>query len=112
MGFPQEFPKSAVNTLLKYKEQDAGHFALAAYELVGYGLGNYFGDVKYFAALDFGTVAVIAEGAEAIEKVKAKAKELKGAGVPTFLIILQLLAEFGPVILKLVKNLRELINKA
>jgi hypothetical protein len=110
MPFPTEFPKEAVGVLLHAKDQDTAHIALAGYELVGFGLGLVFGDVKPLASLDFSSMTTLAEGADAATKITARAKELKKSGLATFAIILKLLAEFGPVVLDLVNKIKDLLK--
>jgi hypothetical protein len=111
MPFPKDFPKEALHALMTVKEQDQSHIVLAAYELLGYGLHFYYGDVMWLAGLDFDTLSKFAEGADLAAKIQTRARELKGSGVGVFLIIMKLLAEFGPVILKLAQAIRELFKK-
>lgn len=50
-SFPTEFPQLAAQTLIQgmlhSDKRDSGRMALAGYELLGFGLFKYFGDVKY-----------------------------------------------------------------
>lgn len=51
--FPTEFPTMAAQVLIQsmlHKDSaDKGRMALAGYDLLGFGLFKYFGDVKYMA---------------------------------------------------------------
>lgn len=111
MPFPTDYPKDAIAVVLTPKTNDAAHVALAAYEVLGFALGQYFGDVKFHAGLDFETLSKVAEGADLAAKVQTRALELKASGVGVFVIILKLVAEFGPVIFKLAQSIRALLNK-
>lgn len=108
MAFPTTFPKEAINALLTFKQQDPAHISLAAYEVIGYGLKLYFGDVAWLAGLDFETLSKLGEGADLAAKIQARAIQLKAGGMGTFLIIFKLLVEFGPVILQLADAIRNL----
>lgn len=50
-GFPTEFPTQAaqvfVQAVLNKETRDVGRMALAGYDMLGFGLFKYFGDVKY-----------------------------------------------------------------
>lgn len=51
--FPDQVPSVALSQLVKFalnQDRDAGRLALALYELLGFGLHKYFGDVKYLVA--------------------------------------------------------------
>jgi hypothetical protein len=112
MAFQKDFPKEAVHALASFGDQPAELLALAGYEVLGYGLGLYFGtDVKYPAALDFATLSKLAEGADLVAKIQTRISEYRVKGVANWLLILKLLAEFGPVILQLVQAIRELLAK-
>lgn len=111
MSFPKDFPKDGINTLVNAGDQSTELIALALYDIAGYALGVYFGDVKYPAGLDFNTLSKLAEGADVVSKIKARTLELKKSGVGIFVLIVKLLAEFGPVVLQLVQAIRELFAK-
>jgi hypothetical protein len=107
MSFPSEFPRPALGTLLHAKDAGIPALALAGYDILGYGLYLAFGDVKYLAGFDFETVTTLAEAADQSEKIQKRYDQLKGSGVGMAMIILQLLQEFGPVILAFIKKIRE-----
>lgn len=111
MPFPKDFPSQSLNALFTAKQQDPAHLALAGYELIGYALHLYFGDVAWLAGLDFDTLSKMAEGAELATKIQARAQELKKGGAGVFLIIIKLLVEFGPVIMQLADAIRQLFAK-
>jgi hypothetical protein len=53
MGFPTSLPGQAANQAAAFvlgRDTDKGRVALAAYDLLGYGLFQAFGDVKYMMA--------------------------------------------------------------
>lgn len=110
MPFPTEFPRTALGTLVDAKNNDLPHLVLAGYELVGYGLFMAFGDVKYLAGFNFEVITELGNAADVTEKVTARAIELKGLGLPWYLLVLSLLKEFGPSVLTLIKNIREKLN--
>lgn len=111
MPFAKDFPSQAIHALADIQNTDQAHIALAAYEVLGYGLHLYYGDVAWLAGLDFASLSAFAEGADLATKIRSRALELKAGGAGTFLIILKLLAEFGPVIVKLADAIRSLLNK-
>jgi hypothetical protein len=110
MPFPTDFPKDAVATLINAKNNDTAHLALAGYEVLGFALSQYFGDVKFLAGLDFATLSKVAETADLAVKIQTRAQELKAGGAGVFLIILKLISEFGPVIAQVVAAIRDLLN--
>lgn len=111
MPFPIEYPKDSIAALLNAQKTDLPHLVLAGYEVLGFGLAQYFGDVKFNAGLDFGSLSKIAEGADLVTKIQTRAVALKGAGFGPIMVILKLLSEFGPIILQLVQSIRDLLNK-
>lgn len=110
MPLPTEFPKVALATLLGYANgnpPDAKTTALAVYELEGYLLSLYFGDVQYPKGIDLSKLLLLAaspEFSKAQEAVK-KFAENKTAGLPLWKNLLQILATYGPQILALILKL-------
>ena len=100
MPFPTSFPQSAVNELGKAvvtKEFNTDQLTLAAYELLGYALFTYFGDVKYYVQADG---EVLAKVRKLLDKVPvgqllADFAILKASGVPVWLIVIKLAAKYG-----------------
>lgn len=111
MPFPTEYPKDAIAVVVSPKTNDVAHVVLAGYEVLGFALGQAFGDVKFHAGLDFETLSKVAEGADLVAKVQTRALELKAGGAGVFVIILKLVAEFGPIIFQLAQSIRALLNK-
>lgn len=110
MAFVTDYPKDAVATLLSPAGKPAAQIALAAYDVVGFALGQYFGDVKYPVGLDFTSLSKIGEGADIVQKIQTKAVALKGSGAGIFFILVQLASEFGPQIWSFVSEIRALLN--
>jgi hypothetical protein len=90
MPFPTEFPRDALGVAMNFKDANKDTLALAAYDILGYGL---------FLALG--------EAADDVSKAQKRYYELKGTGAATWLILLKILAEYGPKILEIIKKLRE-----
>lgn len=111
MAFPSEFPQSALLEVLKGTKADLPHLVLAGYDLLGFGLYTYFGDVKYMPEGAFEVIQAATQSTELAGKIQARAIELRATGLPTWLLIITLLREFGPVILQLVQTIRDLFNK-
>jgi hypothetical protein len=109
--FPVEFPQSALLEVIKGHDADTAHLVLAGYELLGYGLRMYFGDVQFMPQADFDVIARVVVGAETAQRIAARAQELKGSGFGIAMIVIKLVIEFGPQILKLVESIRELLKK-
>lgn len=108
--FPKEFPQNALVEVLKGKDASIPHLVLGGYELLGYGLYLYFGEVKYMPQGQLELIQSLSLTADAAQKITDRARQLKAEGMVTWLIIMQLLMEFGPVILKLAMKIRELLR--
>jgi hypothetical protein len=110
MPFPQEFPKVALATLLGYANGSPPELktaALAAYELEGYLLGLYFGEVEYPKGVNLVKLLELAaspEFAKAQEAIKTFAS-LRASGVGPVKALLKILIQYGPQILALVLKL-------
>lgn len=110
MPFPTEFPKVALATLLGYANgnpPDVKTAALAAYELEGYLLSLYFGDVHYPVGVDLSKILTLAtspEFAAAQEAVKTFVA-LRASGVGPVIALLKILVQYGPQILALILKL-------
>lgn len=53
MPFPPDLDPTAVRQVIKFvtgADRDTGRFALALYELLGYGLGKFLNDPKFLAS--------------------------------------------------------------
>jgi hypothetical protein len=107
MPFPTEFPRDALGVAMNFKDANKDTLALAAYDILGYGLFLALGDVKYLAGFDLDTMLVLGEAADDVSKAQKRYYELKGTGAATWLILLKILAEYGPKILEIIKKLRE-----
>jgi hypothetical protein len=118
VSFPQTFPQQSVAELMKLATDrshvDGGRVALAVYELAGYGLYCYFGDVRYLTGAALGADVLMSpefiQLATEYPQVAARFQELKGMGVATWLIVLKLVVEYGPQVLALVQKLIERIR--
>lgn len=114
MSFPTTFPEPAISVLVgavSGKSPGAGPIALASYDLVGYGLFKTFGDVKYMMQFDPIVLAKLAEAVpyDQVTKIVARYTELKATGISTWLLILTLVKEFGPVAIQLIQKLRDIL---
>lgn len=112
VSFPTEFPTPAIQNfvgLVIGKKPGAGVLALSAYDLVGYGLYSYFGDVKYLTQADPDVILAVGElvAGLPIAEVILKYNELKKSGLTVVIIILQLVKEFGPLVIALIRKLLE-----
>lgn len=110
MSFPSEFPGLAVQQVLAFvtkKDEDKARLALAAYELLGYGLKTYFGDAKYLMQSDHELIARASRFTEEdFKKVvanlpqymdaAAKGYQMYQAGTPIWLILIKLAVQYGP----------------
>lgn len=129
MSFPTEFPHNAytaVAVAFKTQQYDPNVLSLAAYDLIGYGLYCYFGEVNYpvgagpdvqkfvsdvlatFTPEDF---KELAKNFPEYLKVATRAMEMHGAGIPVWLIVIRLAIEFGPKVIPLIKKIIALIEK-
>jgi len=111
MPFPTDFPQAAVLEIVKGKNADLAHVVLAGYELLGFGLYAYFGDVKFPATGDFETLSKLAESAEVAKAILAAAQTLASGGLPWWRIAIALATQFGPQIFSLITTLKSLVTK-
>lgn len=115
MGFPQEFPKQATSTLLALlgpSKPGVDQVALAGYDLLGYGLGLYFGDAKYVTGLDLGKLMVLLASPE-FAKVKEAAQayfQFVALGDSRWRAALKVLLAYGPDALALVLKVIEAVK--
>jgi hypothetical protein len=120
--FPNHFPSQAIDAALKYAlgtDRDNGRLALTLYELTGYGLYQVFGDVKYLMSGDpmftqdqSESILISAGFTTSIrDRIRERFNELKNGNLSLILIIVQLLMEYGPMIRKLIDDLRKLFNE-
>lgn len=110
MSFPVDFPKPAFSTLtglLSTEKPSADLIALAVYDLAGYGLGLYFGDVKYPIGLDLGKILEIATSPEFAHAKQAIERfvTLIASGTSRWRALLTVLFEYGPSVVALIKKL-------
>jgi hypothetical protein len=116
MSFPTELNQSALLEIFSQfrgRKVELDRLSLAVYDLVGYGLYKYFGDVKYIANDTPENVSAFNELSNLLTDPKMleagiRYLELRAKGFPTWQIIFLLIREFGPL---LVLKLRELLQK-
>lgn len=128
MSFPSDLPRNAVSVVVSeftgsHDAHDHRLLALAAYELVGYGLYLGFGDLRYPMNYDPKTGRLASRILDFLEKLDLSdlpkyveialfIAELATAGVSWPLIVLKVVTKFGPKILPLIFQIRELIKGA
>lgn len=127
MSFPTELPQNALTTLAAIPagdHVDPGRIALAAYELVGYGLHLYFGDVKYLMGASPKAVEIVNEVIAAFDQntldymkslplleIAEAALAMYQGGTSPYLIAVKLAFKYGPQILPLFKKIMALVEK-
>jgi hypothetical protein len=92
MPFPSELDPTAVRQVIRFvtgADRDTGRFALALYDLLGFGLGKFFADAKFLADADPADAALVAELTAAIDREKLK----------------ELLEKYGPAVVRLLLRL-------
>lgn len=110
MSFPSDLPKGSIVQLFQLvsgKDRDPGRAAYAAWDLTGYGLYLAFGEVQPIKSLDPELALQLASLATRAPEVLEKYVAYKTQGLPTWLIIIKLVREFGPLVLDLLKKLLE-----
>lgn len=129
MSFPTEFPQAAVTAILgavKTQEFDIPVLTLAGYEVLGYAAYVALGDVKYPIGASPEIMNFVNEVMSAFTPddfkelisnfpqymaVATRYFELEAKGFATWLIIMKLILEFGPMVLPLIKKLIALVEK-
>lgn len=120
MSFPTEFPQQAVAVVIskvRGEEKSNAQLALAAYELVGYGLYHFFGDAKYMVGvnlsqLDLAKLMEVLKSPEFLENLEAfkDAGLMFLQGVPVWRIALRISIKYGPKVVLQLKRLIEAIR--
>lgn len=92
MSFPSELDPTAVRQVIRFvtgADRDAERFALALYDLLGYGLGKFLNDPKFLASALPEDEVLVTELTGAIDREKLK----------------ELLEKYGPAVARLLLRL-------
>lgn len=92
MPFPPDLDPTAVRQVLRFAtgaDRDPGRFAVAIYDLVGYGLSKYFPDAKLLASADPEDEVLITELTAAIDRDRLR----------------ELIEKYGPAVARLLIRL-------
>lgn len=92
MPFPPDLDPTAVRQVIRFvtgADRDPGRFALAVYELVGFGLGKFLSDPKFLASAGPEDEVLVTELVTAVDREK----------------LWELLEKYGPAVARLLLKL-------
>jgi hypothetical protein len=127
MSFPTDFPQTALTTLIdSFKgTPNTGRLVLSVYDLVGYGLFQVFGDVKYLMGATPEVMSIVSKIMALFDSPEFKQllanlpqytqllgdfAQLKASGLPTWLVVIRLGVKYGPEAVTLVLKLYNMLK--
>lgn len=106
MSFTKEFPKQAFQELVKL-DYKSPLFPLAVYDLVGFALAEYFGNLEYPAQFNLGSVQKLLEASQLAKEIVDKAKELKATNLSDVQVGIQLFQLYGWKVITLAAQIKD-----